>query len=1069
MHKAKNLSVGQSCIVSREFGERLRGYLTHQYISLYSTTVPLICAKIARTRMILCLSLFPLRTTSVHFYRNFLPCRRLSPALVLGAEYSPRARRAIHDNFDISKFTETFVTENYTKDAVWSLTDLIPQPERQREIRAILQANAIDEFQFLRWRNALIAPTLKDAIVNASHGLSSTPSIFRSPVPSRLKDAKYDDWIQRLRHHPYWLVLSLVRTKVNTPSDITLALDLVIPHLANTALGQTRVPLIRNLIDASAQFTVLSILPSLIDIFLALPRIEVEPVDYHTVLRALIRTPRGEPLVFTSPRGYQPYRHHRTVSGMLYHKDTQILRVLETMRRRDLDISDETTATLIIRSVPPPSPSITHFVLSHWKKKELQVMEGTREKIDEPIEFTDALFKSHVRASALTGNTLITGVWLDKIRRRRIEAQISVVPISSGYNKNAYSTPINPPVAHSNVDTGDSSTQVGAHPNTDSSEVPSPPVNITSRGRINRELISSLNAILLSSFTRDHRSRDPERFPHALFAYFRRLQAHEDAVNSEASTNKDLNPSSEDSGWKDRLWSTMFTALAAQTGFPASKLVSSFEAVVRPGKVKLDVPALTSIVRGLVKRGDSNNAMRIWEGYLANGASGPLDLMAVSAGVRALAESGRLLDAFDLFDSAALKGVAIQISDGDLQPVSLVTNRYLRNRDTEHVQRLSADITKDAESLDTANPGMMDPVDTMEDLPKVRQKRKLDIVLLTDYIRILGHLGRPDVAYVLWDNMERVYGVRPNDHTLNTIILAASSNSTRRSAKGMLDMLGWNWNFRGTSFGATGKEEGAEELSKRIRVMLMQRRAAGNGFWWDKQIAWQRVRDIFREVILGNYPSLKHVPVPAVANPEGFAPLMRTKPRSPDSTGSPNRGGLGGLGIGIGTYYDIVPSRRTFDAYIRLLCDQGLEAEIPQALAWQRALEIFPSRSTLRMALMHFAEVGSGAPFMEEVIGQSPDESPYATLKAWICDWVGKNHCPTEFEIAKARAFHAGEPGSPQRLEYDRELEQRRARWRRSQKDLRKRTPKKVRTIWEIEMRSMVRRKRRFISRMGAI
>ncbi|KAF9517328.1 hypothetical protein BS47DRAFT_1380463 [Hydnum rufescens UP504] len=993
--------------------------------------------------MILCSSQFPLRTACIRFYRNLYPFRRLPRRLTLSVEHFCWNRRRIHHQFDISKFIATFVSTRYTEDAVWSLPDLIPQPERQREIRAILQTHAIDEFQFLRWRNALIARTLQDAISNASYGLSTTPSIFESRA-RRLRDAKnvptVGDRIQRLHSHPYWLVLSLVSTKINMPWDITFALDLVIPHIANTSLGHARVPLIRHLIDASAQFTVLSILPSLIDIFLVLPSVEVRLVDYHAILRALIRTPRGETLVFTSPRGYDPYRKHRTVSGLLYQKDTQILRVLETMRRRDIDISDEATATLIIRSVPPPSSSITHFILNHRKEKQLRLMETSGEHIDEPIEFTDALFKSHVRASASTGNTLQTGIWVDKIRRQRIEARIPIVPISSGYNKNAYATPSNSPVARPPAPKSQfTSDQIGAHPTADSIQTPPLPVNVTSRGRINRELISSLNAILLSSFTRDHRSRDPERFPHALFAYFRRLQTHEDAVGDDL----DMAQLIEDSRWKDRLWSTMFTALAAQTGFPASKLVDSFEAVVGSGKAKLDIPALTSIVRGLVKKGDRNNAMRIWEEYLASGVSGPLDLMAVSAGVRVLAESGRLLDAFDLFDSVAVKGNALRIPDDDLQSISFVTDRYLRKRDTTRAQRLFPDIVHATGCLDSAEPPVaMRIAHKIEDHPQ--RQRRLDVVLLTDYIRILGHLGRPDVAYMLWDNMEAIYGVRPNDQTLNTILLAASSYSTRESARGMLDMLGWNWTSRRPSLGATSKEEDAEELSGRIRTILMQKRTSGNGFWWGSQIAWQRARDIFREVILGNYPSLKHVPIPAVANPDGFAPLLKAKFASSDARGSSNEGGLGRLGIGIGTYYDIVPSRRAFDAYMRLLCNHGLESEIPQALAWQRALEIFPSRNTLRMALMHFAEVGSGAPFMEELIGQSPDESPYGTLKAWIYDWVGKKHCPTEFEIAKARAFHAGEPGSPRRREYERELEQRRARWRRSQKDLRKRAPKKT-------------------------
>ncbi|KAG1835410.1 hypothetical protein DFJ58DRAFT_201096, partial [Suillus subalutaceus] len=101
-------------------------------------------------------------------------------------------------------------------------------------------------------------------------------------------------------------------------------------------------------------------------------------------------------------------------------------------------------------------------------------------------------------------------------------------------------------------------------------------------------------------------------------------------------------------------------------------------------------------------------------------------------------------------------------------------------------------------------------------------------------------------------------------------------------------------------------------------------------------------------------------------------------------------------------YLSIVPTDLTFSAYIQLLGFTAHASEISLALAWMRALQIHPSRKTLSIALVFWAEVSLRGPLFEEwAERRNKGESEYGRLVRWMTEWVGEE-APTEWDIQKA-------------------------------------------------------------------
>ncbi|WVF68980.1 hypothetical protein IAT40_003754 [Kwoniella sp. CBS 6097] len=143
-------------------------------------------------------------------------------------------------------------------------------------------------------------------------------------------------------------------------------------------------------------------------------------------------------------------------------------------------------------------------------------------------------------------------------------------------------------------------------------------------------------------------------------------------------------------------------------------------------------------------------------------------------------------------------------------------------------------------------------------------------------------------------------------------------------------------------------------------------------------VPWQRAREIFREVVLGNWPHLENVKSPLEAAHTGplesivsffggggssngtASPLTATaaKSKSPKSGRETTSDVTTTLNIPSATckYPHIIPTSDTFRSYIALLGYNNLHSEIPVALAWMKELGIKPNWSTMCLALLHICE-----------------------------------------------------------------------------------------------------------------
>lgn len=189
---------------------------------------------------------------------------------------------------------------------------------------------------------------------------------------------------------------------------------------------------------------------------------------------------------------------------------------------------------------------------------------------------------------------------------------------------------------------------------------------------------------------------------------------------------------------------------------------------------------------------------------------------------------------------------------------------------------------------------------------------------------------------------------------------------------------------------------------------------------WGSTPAWQKATRVFCHAVLGNWPTLLEVSAPAMAlrssaddmGRHPFKELARNifgpphddafthiDPKSPAA--------LAQLGLyPLGAYPKIFPTEVTFHNYIYLLGLNNQAAQIPLTMAWMRELGILPTKQTIAIGLVFWAEVSLRAPLLEQWMG----EGEYAKFLRWLEDWVGPEKMPgrermtkTSKIIAKAR------------------------------------------------------------------
>lgn len=265
-----------------------------------------------------------------------------------------------------------------------------------------------------------------------------------------------------------------------------------------------------------------------------------------------------------------------------------------------------------------------------------------------------------------------------------------------------------------------------------------------------------------------------------------------------------------------------------------------------------------------------------------------------------------------------------------------------------------------------------------------RGRIQLDVPMINGIMDRLNRGGRPDVVFKLWDVMEKYYGVWPDGITM-TILLDAARRAylidpTMELALGQLGIF--------NPFKRLWAREQLPETPS-VAISKMLERPPESGFWHGDW-AFINARVIFRDAVLGNWPHLQQVSCPVgTYSPQATSDRMWvTKDRSPELR-----------------WPTIIPFDRTFHAYIFLLGWNELQAEIPLALAWMRALQIEPMYRTLCAALMYFGEVARLPPLFESFELRKGQEygGDYGKLRRWIADWVGESNLPSENMIAAYR------------------------------------------------------------------
>ena len=454
-------------------------------------------------------------------------------------------------------------------------------------------------------------------------------------------------------------------------------------------------------------------------------------------------------------------------------------------------------------------------------------------------------------------------------------------------------------------------------------------------------------------------------------------------------------------------WGARLFSLSRTRSFSPENLVAFFEwsrAQHFPFRTHTTL-SYTVVLRGLLLKRAYPLALEVWERYHARKMH--LDYIAFGIGVEVLTRAGHPDRALALLDSLV----------GGYRP-----------RQSRRIRRTSGRL----------------PVTTRTRVPAS---------LVTRFMRVLS-ITNPSAALRIWEYMGILYGTTP-DALAFTSMLNAARRATLygESFVGAMQELGFDFRFRlpftKPAMGAqpeptdTGSLDGARRKTyERLEKSLV----INEGDMWGGERAWRRAHRIFTSALLAGWPALADVRPPAHAvrssvESPATAPLRDLKrflsPPNPIENGADDSAPPTPLTLHSdpfrtyadteadthlphsppllpihprGAYPSFAPDDATFRAAVLLLGASRAASEIPQTLAWMRALGVAPKTRTLAYALVFWAEVSIGAPLLERLRG-SPvgshlvgdgGQGEYARLVRWMAEWVGAQNVPDEAAVGEA-------------------------------------------------------------------
>ena len=421
-------------------------------------------------------------------------------------------------------------------------------------------------------------------------------------------------------------------------------------------------------------------------------------------------------------------------------------------------------------------------------------------------------------------------------------------------------------------------------------------------------------------------------------------------------------------------WTSLLGFFSSSNSITADQLVELFNRIRKthpPTTV-----SYTVLMRALVSRRAYQRAIETWHEMLAEGH--PIDILSLTAVIEACILSKKCWEAFYVLEVIASRGPqerATQITSEDSHP-----------------------------------------------------RIKLTPVFIATLMENLVHAGRPDIAFMVWDNAELLYGVTPDASVLNVLLEVA-----RVVVKYQETFTGFWASLRAKrssvhleNFSSLSHVLDRDEVVESLRLALdhsTRKTHKLTGLWGDAP-AWQKAIKVFYHAVLGNNPKLLHVmsPVTAIRSSANdihrypwaeFIRSVRGPPTVDEAfhdvdVNSP--ASLARLGLyPLQAYPSVIPTRITFHNQIYLLGMCGQASQIPMVLAWMKELGIIPFEKTIAMALIFWAEVSLRAPLFEQFGG----EGEYSKLLGWLEGWVGASRMPGQDRmtrvsrvIAKAREGH---------------------------------------------------------------
>ena len=449
-------------------------------------------------------------------------------------------------------------------------------------------------------------------------------------------------------------------------------------------------------------------------------------------------------------------------------------------------------------------------------------------------------------------------------------------------------------------------------------------------------------------------------------------------------------------------WAARLVSLSRTWSFTPESLVAFFDwshAQRFPFRTHKTL-SYTIVLRGLLRKRAYALALEVWERFRKHGTRKlHLDLLSVSTGVEVLTRAGHPDRALALIDS-----------------------------------------------LEFGQPKARRNSETYFHGPTVPMS------LVNRFMRALGE-DNPSAALQLWEHMGVLYAATP-DALSFTIMLDAARHATLNgdSFGGAMQELGFDLRLRspfaksnktmtswwsGPEMASTDADaESLDRARRRSYEKLEKSFTVNEGDMWCGERAWRRAHRIFTRALLAGWPALADVQAPAHAvrssgERSATAPLHDLK-----SFLAPPRGLERSLALSAhkaasddsfplddppsdptstpllpihphGAYPSFVPDDATFRAAVLLLGLSRCASQIPQIMAWMRALEVTPRVRTLAYALVFWAEVTMGAPLLERLRGLrdrrwGDDGGEYVRLVRWMEDWVGAENVPDEAAIGNA-------------------------------------------------------------------